>query len=171
MNTSRFVLPAMMLLVSACTTTPEVQTGAEVTSAGIPSWQSPDLQPIPMPTTMTQPGYQPTYQPIPQPVPVPAPVPQPSYQSTPQPSLPATQAINATTEMVGQCHIVRDMHGKPLYAQMQKGCYRDATYLVGKSDTLFFIAFLAGKSPQEISALNNLSSAVPLKIGQQLRLK
>lgn len=161
MKPSRFVLPAVVLFFTACTTTPEPQTGAEVTSAGIPAWQSPDLQPIPMPSTMGQPSYQP--------------LPQPNYQPMPQavsqPSYQAPQPVATPSEMVGQCQILRDMYGKPIYAQMQKGCYRDATYTVGKSDTLFFVAFLAGKSPEEISALNNLSPTAPLKIGQQLRLK
>ncbi|MDO4698842.1 MAG: LysM peptidoglycan-binding domain-containing protein [Pasteurellaceae bacterium] len=153
-----FVLPAMAMMLTACTTNNDMnQPAAEVTTAGIPSWQSPDLQPIPMPSTMGQPSYQP--------------IPQPNYQPMPQPSYQAPQPMATPSERIGQCQILRDMYGKPLYAQMQKGCYRDATYTVGKSDTLFFVAFLAGKLPEEIAILNHLSPTSPLKIGQQLRLK
>lgn len=159
MKKSFFVLPFVTLALAACSNNSAEAPAADVTSTAIPSWQSPEVQQTSMPSSMTQPSYpQPTYQPAPQPMPQPVyNAPQPSYQPT--------------GEMVGNCNVVRDANGTPVYAQMQKGCYTGDTYTVGKSDTVFLVSFLAGKPVSEIARLNNLAQPYQLKMGQQLRLK
>lgn len=154
MKKSFFVLPFVTLALAACSNSSTETTGAEVTNTGAPVWTSPDVQQAPMPSSMSQPTYQPAPQPMPQPI---YNAPQPSYQPT--------------GEMVGNCNVVRDANGTPVYAQMQKGCYTGDTYTVGKSDTVFLVSFLAGKPVSEVARLNNLSQPYQLRTGQQLRLK
>lgn len=169
MKKSFLVLPFIALGLTACSTgSSESTTSAEVANAGAPAWQSPEVQSAPMPASMTQPTYQ-----APQPI---QSVPQPSYgqpgytQPQPMPQAPQMQ-MGGQAEMVGNCQVVRDGTNTPIYAQIQKGCYTDSSYTVGKHDTVFLIAYLSGKSVADIARLNNLAQPYQLKMGQVLRLK
>lgn len=158
MKKSFFVLPLVAAALTACTNTPSENVGAEVTSVGMPNWQTNEVQQVAMPSSMGQPTYQPAPQAYPQPIPQPVyNAPQPSYQPA--------------SEMVGNCNVVRDVNGAPVYTQIQKGCYTGSTYTVAKGDTVFLVAYLAGKSVGEIAQLNQLVQPYQLKTGQQLRLR
>lgn len=164
-----FALSLIVAGLTACSTnsntnSPEVPPVAEVTS--IPEWQNGGIQPVSMPNAMNQPTYQPTAA-APQPMSLP---PVPSAPAVPQA---VTNMSNAygQTETIGNCQIVRDHHNAPVYSQIQKGCLQEASYTVNKSETLFLIAYLAGKPVSEIANLNNLSAPYQLKPGQVLRLK
>lgn len=161
------LLPLVALTLTACSSdnSSTESTMAEVTSVAAPNWQS-DIQSVPMPSTMTQPTYQPAPQPSYQPMP------QPSYQPQPLPT-PTNydQGSYGQTESVGNCQVVRDANLTPIYAQIQKGCYTDSQYTVGKKDTVFLIAYLSGQSVADIARLNNLTQPYQLKPGQVLRLR
>lgn len=161
MKKSLLILPLMALSLTACNTGSSESTSAEITNAGVPAWQNPDVVQAPMPTNMTQPSYQPAPTAVSQNIP--QPVAQPNYGMT--------QTGVAQTESVGQCQVVRDGANNPIYTQIQKGCYTDASYTVGKQDTVFLIAYLSGKSVADIARLNHLSPPYQLKMGQVLRLK
>ena len=165
MKKSFILLPLVAMVLTACSSNDSSteSTSAEVTSVAVPSWQS-DVQPVAMPSSMTQPRYQPqpSYQPMPQPAPM------PSYG---QPTSNAQSSGYGQTESVGNCQVVRDSSNTPVYAQIQKGCYTDSSYTVGKSDTVFLIAYLSGKSVADIARLNNLSQPYQLRTGQVLRLR
>lgn len=161
MKKSFLLLPFIALGLTACNNgASESTTAAEVSNAGAPAWQSPELQSAPMPSSMSQPTYQ-----APQPV---QSVPQPTYS---QPTYNQPQAMGGQTEMVGGCQVIRDGSNTPIYAQIQKGCYTDASYTVGKHDTVFLIAYLSGRSVADIAKLNNLTQPYQLRTGQVLRLK
>lgn len=147
------ILPLMASLSLIGCSTSQSSGGSEA-NAGVtesmPSWQpsSADFQSN-MPNSM--------------------PTPQPTY--TP-PSVPAATTYgSAQNEVRGNCTIVRDGAGTPVYASMTKGCYTENSYTVGAQDTLYLIAFLAGKTPSEIAALNNITTSTKLKIGQSLRVR
>jgi len=113
-----------------------------------------------MPNGMNQPISQPSYTPAPvtaKPVAT-----APSYNNN---------ASYGSSDSIGNCQVVRDAAGTPIYAQMTKGCYTDSTITVGPQDTLYFVSFLAGKTPAEIAALNNISTTTKLKVGQTLRVR
>lgn len=158
-----FLLSTFTLALTACSNNNKEAAGAEITSVGAPAWQT-EVQSAEMPSSMTQPTYQPSYQPTyaPQPAPVPA-MPAPAAQPMPQ-------AYNQS-ESIGNCQVVRDGNNAPIYAQIQKGCYTEANYTVGKHDTVFLVAYLSGKSVSELAALNQLSQPYQLKPGQVLRLR
>lgn len=163
MKKAYFLLPVTALMLAGCTTSSTSETqSAEITPAGT-AWQT-DVQTAEMPSTMSQPSYQPQV--------VTQPVLQPSYgqPSYGQPSYGATTTSN-TAEQVGACRVERDAQNKPVYANIQKGCYTDSAYTVGKYDTLYLIAYLTGQQPAQIAAFNNLSTATPLKVGQVLRVR
>lgn len=156
MKKSFLLLPFIALGLTACNSGSDAsQTSAEVTSVGAPAWQNPEIQQVEMPSSMTQ---QPTYQ-VPQPIQT---VPQPTYT-------PPSAQMGA--EMIGNCQVVRDSANTPIYSQIQKGCYTQPTYTVGKHDTVFLVAYLSGKPVAEIARLNGLSAPYQLKLGQVLRLQ
>lgn len=149
MKKSLFLLSLVAVTVTGCTNSSN--TGAEVSEAST-AWQT-DVQTTEMPSTMTQPVYQQPSSPTPQPV-------SGSYGST-----------TYNTEIVGSCQVVRDSANKPIYAQIQKGCYSDSTYTVGQYDTLFLIGYLTGSNAQQIAALNGISTTAKLKVGSVLRVR
>lgn len=155
MKKSFLFFPFIALGLTACMTTSssDVPPAADVTSAGIPDWQNPAIQASEMPMAMSQPSYQPA---------------QPVYPSA-QEQIQVN--IRPKTEYIGTCQVVRDANNLPVYPQIQKGCYTDSAYTVGKYDTVFFVAYLSGKSVAEIAALNHLTQPYQLKMGQVLRLK
>lgn len=158
MNKSFLLFPFIALGLTACNMGSSETSTAEITSVNAPSWQSPEVQSVPMPSTMTQPS--PSYQP-----------PQ-MAQNVPQAiTASASQPTYGASESVGNCQVVRDGANSPIYAQIQKGCYHEATYTVGKHDTVFLIAYLSGKSVADIASLNQLTAPYSLKMGQVLRLK
>lgn len=168
MKKSLFLLPFIAAFaLTACNSNNSAEV-TESSSDSLPNggtWQPADIQPTAMPSGMNQPVIsQPSY--------TPAPVSATPAVTTPNYNKPSynTQSYGSQ-ESVGNCQIVRDAAGTPLYAQMTKGCYTDSTYTVGPQDTLFFISFLAGKSPNEIAALNNISTTTKLKVGQAIRVR
>ncbi len=166
MKKSFLLLPLAAAVLTACSSnTSETSPNVEVTEAGS-AWQT-EVQQVEMPSSMTQPSYpaqQPTYTPVPQPT---YGQPQPTYS---QPSYGQTN-VGGANEMVGNCNVVRDGNNTPIYSQIQKGCYTDSSYTVGKHDTWFLVAYLTGQTANQLAALNNLSTATPLKVGQILRVK
>ncbi|MDH2925330.1 hypothetical protein A4A71_08370 [Nicoletella semolina] len=104
--------------------------------------------------------------------------------SQPMPSVPSVQSVPAypqvalypaqpvlMTPPANACQVVRLANGSPDYTQIQKGCYREANYTVGKGDTIFLVAYLVGKSVDEIAQLNQMNQPYQLKIGQVLRVQ
>lgn len=166
MKKSFLLLPLVAAVLTACSSnTSETSPNVEVTEAGS-AWQT-EVQQAEMPSSMTQPSYQapqPTYTPVPQPT---YGQPQPTYS---QPSYGQANTSGAS-EMVGNCNVVRDGNNTPIYSQMQKGCYTDSSYTVGKHDTWFLVAYLTGQTANQLATLNSLSTATPLKVGQVLRVR
>lgn len=166
MKKSFLLLPLAAAVLTACSSnTSETSPNVEVTEAGS-AWQT-EVQQVEMPSAMTQPSYQapqPTYTPAPQPT---YGQPQPTYS---QPSYGQTN-VGGASEMVGNCNVVRDSNNTPIYSQIQKGCYTDSSYTVGKHDTWFLVAYLTGQTANQLATLNNLSTATPLKVGQVLRVR
>lgn len=148
MKKSLFLL-SLVTAVTGCTNSSS--TSAEVSDAST-AWQT-DVQTTEMPSTMTQPVYQ-----------------QPTY-SAPQPVAGSYGSTGYNTEIVGSCQVVRDSANKPIYAQIQKGCYTDSTYTVGQYDTLFLIGYLTGSNAQQIASLNGISTTSKLKVGSVLRVR
>lgn len=149
MKKSFLILPLVALL-SACSTT---KSESESTTS-TPEWQTDVVQNAEMPTSMTQPTFQqPTYS-VPQPV-------SGSYGS----------AQSGSTEIIGNCQVIRGYDNAPIYAQMQKGCYTANSYTTNKGDTLFLIGFLTGQGAQRIADLNGISVNTKLKTGQVLRVR
>lgn len=187
MQKSLFLLPLAAVVLTACSTNspapvvsadgselspgimqPVAGTGAMTPSYG---WQT-DVQPAPMPNTMSQPTYtppvQPTYQPV---VPTPQPVvtaPTPTPVPTPKPAAKTTPAAKKTVSQ--DFTIPRDEKNAPIYSQIDKGFYNGDTYTVRKGDTMFLIAYIAGKDVKEIAKLNNLNEPYQLHIGQKIKL-
>ena len=169
MKKSLFLLPIVAAFaLTACNSnnSAEVSESSSDTLPNGGTWQPADIQPAAMPSSMNQPVVsQPSYTPAPVTA---APAATPSYNNAQ--SYNNSQSYGAQ-ESVGNCQVVRDAAGTPLYAQMTKGCYTDSSYTVGPQDTLFFISFLAGKTPSEIAALNNISTTTKLKVGQAIRMR
>lgn len=186
MKKAFFLLPLSALVISACSsTTPapvvnasdsELTPGVMQPVAGTGAidgnygWQT-DIQTTEMPTTMTTQSYsvpqpiaqQPTYT-APQPVSTPIPV-----ETTPKPV--AKPVAKATTKQVSQDFTIpRDENNKPIYNQIDKGFYNGDSYTVRQGDTMFLIAYIAGKDVSEIAALNNMSEPYQLRVGQTLKL-
>ena len=171
MKKSSFLLPlvaAFALVGCTNNNTSESDTGAVVenavgsTNMNNGGWQSGDITPTAMPSSMNQPVSTPTYG-------ASAPV-----ATTPAPSaapVAAPTSYGANTETVGNCQVVRNADGTPVYAQMTKGCYTDSTYTVGAQDTLYLISFLSGSSANQIAQLNVISTSTKLKVGQSLRVR
>lgn len=155
MKKSFFLFSLITIAISGCSSDSSNDTAnAEVTDAST-AWQT-EVQPTQMPSSMSQPVYQaPTYTPTPMPQPVSS-----SYGNT-----------GYNTEVVGSCQVVRDGENKPIYAQIQKGCYTDSNYTVGQFDTLYLIGYLTGTNAQQIAALNGISTTAKLKVGSVLRVR
>ena len=158
MNRSFLLLPLTALVLSACTTnTPAPVVNADGTdlSPGVmqpatgsygnnAGWQS-DIQTTSMPTTMQTPTYS-----VPQPQPVYS-APQPQQQV-------ATKPVTTAKKPVSQDFTIpRDEKNLPIYSQIDKGFYDGETYTVRKGDTMFLIAYIAGKDVKEVAALNNMT--------------
>lgn len=159
MKKSLFLLSLVSVALTACSSSNTSETGsAEVVDASSTAWQT-DVQPTAMPSSMSQPSYQPVYQP-----------PMPSYTPQPLPA-PTPMPYGGNTESVGNCQVVRDGAGKPIYAQIPKGCYSDSQYTVGTQDTLFLIGYLTGTSASHIAELNNLNPTAKLPVGKVLRVR
>ncbi len=162
MKKSLLVFPIMALTLAGCTTySPSAEESIPAVETVNGGWQNTDVveQPVYKQPVYQQPVYQqPVYQ---QPVQV---VQQPVYQ---QP----TQVVQEVENTGSVINIPRDAAGRPDYSQIVKGSYTGDTYTVQKSDTLFFISYLAGKDKMEIARLNNLSYPYALSVGQVLRLK
>ena len=171
MKKSSFLLPlvaAFALVGCTNNNTSESDTGAVVenavgsTNMNNGGWQSGDITPTAMPSSMNQPVSTPTYG-------ASAPVATTRAPSTTPVAAPTTYGAN--TETVGNCQVVRNTDGTPVYAQMTKGCYTDSTYTVGAQDTLYLISFLSGSSANQIAQLNGISTSTKLKVGQSLRVR
>lgn len=183
MKKSFLVLPLSALVLAACSSNtpapvvnangsdlppgvmqPVAGSGAMDNSYG---WQT-DVQQTDMPSSMNTPVYTPPAQPMPTPTyEAPKPVPQP-VAPTPQPK-PAAKA--APKKQVPQDFTIpRDENNAPIYSQIDKGFYNGDSYTVRKGDTMFLIAYIAGKDVKEIAALNNMSEPYQLRVGQSLKL-
>ena len=183
MQKSFLLLPLTALVLTACgsnTPAPVVNADGSELSPGIMQpvagtgavsnnygWQT-DAQamPAPMPNYTPQPVYQapqPTYQPAPQPVAQPKPKPQPKPQ-------PVAQKPASKKPVPQDFTIPRDEKNAPIYSQIDKGFYNGDSYTVRKGDTMFLIAYIAGKDVKEIAALNNMSEPYQLNVGQTLKL-
>ena len=160
MKKSSFLLPlvaAFALVGCTSNNASEADSGAVVenavgsTNMNNGGWQSGDITPTAMPSSMSQP-----------------------VSTTRAPStapVAAPTSYGANTETVGNCQVVRNADGTPVYAQMTKGCYTDSTYTVGAQDTLYLISFLSGSSANQIAQLNGISTSTKLKVGQSLRVR
>lgn len=155
MKKSFLLLPLSALMLTACS-----NSGSSVNSTdpSISEWQTESVQMTEMPASMGnygQPTYShPTYS-------------QPTYNQTTY-----NQSYGSGySENVGSCQVVRDSMNKPIYSQIQKGCYQGNTYTVGRFDTLFLIGYLTGQSANQIAAMNGISTTGKLKVGQTLRVR
>ncbi|EFN01716.1 LysM peptidoglycan-binding domain-containing protein [Actinobacillus pleuropneumoniae] len=179
---------SVSLALSGCSSSSSSSSdGAEVanvnsngisSTTALPSWQATDsIQSVEMPASMasapprtieqnTAYNNQTAYtQPVNS-------VPQQPVVQTPVQSAPSyTSESGAGSNMIGNCRVVRDALGAPVYAEITKGCYTDSSYTVGKSDTMYLISYLTGQTPAQIAALNNLSVESKLHVGQILRVR
>ena len=169
MKKSAFLLPLMAAFALAgCTNSAsdsestgavvENASGTTTNSAG--TWQTGDITPTSMPSSMNQPVSTPTYGSN-------APIVSQPVATTPA----ANVNYGSNSETIGNCQVVRNADGTPVYAQMTKGCYTDSTYTVGAQDTMYLISFLAGTTPSQIANLNGISTTTKLKVGQSLRVR
>lgn len=187
MKKSYLVLPLSALVLAACSSSgpaPVVSAdgsdlppgvmqpvaGSGALDNGSYGWQT-DVQQTDMPSTMNTPApvYPPAPQPLPQPVyeaPVPQPLPAPTPVPTPKPAAKPAPKKQAPQDFT----IPRDENNAPIYSQIDKGFYNGDSYTVRKGDTMFLIAYIAGKDVSEIAALNNMSEPYQLRVGQTLKL-
>lgn len=187
MKKSYLVLPLSALVLAACSSSgpaPVVSAdgsdlppgvmqpvaGSGALDNGSYGWQT-DVQQTDMPSTMNTPApvYTPAPQPLPQPVyeaPVPQPLPAPTPVPTPKPAAKPAPKKQAPQDFT----IPRDENNAPIYSQIDKGFYNGDSYTVRKGDTMFLIAYIAGKDVSEIAALNNMSEPYQLRVGQTLKL-
>lgn len=187
MKKSYLVLPLSALVLAACSSSgpaPVVSAdgsdlppgvmqpvaGSGALDNGSYGWQT-DVQQTDMPSTMNTPApvYTPAPQPLPQPVyeaPVPQPLPAPTPVPTPKPAAKPAPKKQSPQDFT----IPRDENNAPIYSQIDKGFYNGDSYTVRKGDTMFLIAYIAGKDVSEIAALNNMSEPYQLRVGQTLKL-
>ncbi|MGX2968844.1 murein hydrolase activator NlpD [Ursidibacter sp. B-7004-1] len=190
MKKSFLLLPLAAVILTACSSNqpaPVVNADGSELSPGVMQpvagtgamdgsygWQT-DVQATQMPSTMNTPSYtppQPVYQ-APAPQPVPVAVPQYQAEPTPKPApqpvaKPKTQPAKKTVSQ--DFTIPRDEKNAPIYSQIDKGFYNGDSYTVRKGDTMFLIAYIAGKDVKEIAALNNMKEPYQLNVGQTLKL-
>lgn len=182
MKKSFLLLPAAALILTACGThspAPVVNADGSELSPGVMQpvagtgamngsfgWQT-DVQPASMPATMNAPSYQPA--PVPQYQPIAAPAPQPLPQPAAAPK-PAAKPKVAKKPVPQDFTIPRDENNAPIYSQIDKGFYNGDSYTVRKGDTMFLIAYIAGKDVKELAALNNMKEPYQLNVGQTLKL-
>ncbi|MGX2974070.1 murein hydrolase activator NlpD [Ursidibacter arcticus] len=190
MKKSFLLLPLAAVILTACSSNspaPVVNADGSELSPGVMQpvagtgamdgsygWQT-DVQATQMPSTMNTPSYTPT-QPVYQaPAPQPVPVAVPQYQPEPTPK-PAPQPVTkakpqpAKKPVSQDFTIPRDEKNVPIYSQIDKGFYNGDSYTVRKGDTMFLIAYIAGKDVKEIAALNNMKEPYQLNVGQTLKL-
>ena len=168
MKKSFLLLPLVVTFaLTACTSnnSAEVTESSSDTLPNGGTWQPADIQPTSMPSGMNKPISQPSYTPAP--ITAKPTVTAPSSNHTSY----NNNANYGSSDSIGNCQVIRNEAGTPIYAQMTKGCYTDSTITVGPQDTLYFVSFLAGKTPAEIAALNNISTTTKLKVGQTLRVR
>ena len=173
-----FLLPLSFTILTACNsnTNAPIENADGVLSPGIMqpvgnnggSWQ-PEIQQTAMPsmgsavptgTQTPQPNFQPTY-------------PQASANYAQQPVQPAQVSARNMSECIGTqtVNVPRNPNtNAPDYSQIQKGSYKGSTYKVGKGDTMFLIAYLAGIDVKELAAINNMAEPYHLSIGQTLKI-
>lgn len=150
MKKSFLLLPLSALILTACSNS---GSSVSATEPAASEWQTESVQMTEMPASMGS-YNQPTYT-------------QPTYNQTTY-----NQGYGSGySENVGSCQVVRDSMNKPIYSQIQKGCYQDSTYTVGRFDTLFLIGYLTGQSANQIAAMNGISTTGKLKVGQTLRVR
>ena len=173
-----FLLPLSFTILTACnsSTNAPIENADGVLSPGIMqpvgnnggNWQ-PEIQQTAMPsmgsavptgTQTPQPNFQPTY-------------PQASANYAQQPVQPAQVSARNMSECIGTqtVNVPRNPNtNAPDYSQIQKGSYKGSTYKVGKGDTMFLIAYLAGMDVKELAAINNMAEPYHLSIGQTLKI-
>ena len=173
-----FLLPLSFTILTACnsSTNAPIENADGVLSPGIMqpvgnnggSWQ-PEIQQTAMPsmgsavptgTQTPQPNFQPTY-------------PRASANYAQQPVQPAQVSARNMSECIGTqtVNVPRNPNtNAPDYSQIQKGSYKGSTYKVGKGDTMFLIAYLAGMDVKELAAINNMAEPYHLSIGQTLKI-
>ncbi|MCK3655366.1 hypothetical protein A4G19_06250 [Pasteurellaceae bacterium Macca] len=195
MNKSFLLLPLTTLILTACgsnTPAPVVNAddlelspgvmqpvaGTGATHSGM-GWQS-DVQSTSMPESMNNPSYsapQAIHTPTPQAIDAPAP--QPVYKApkpvTPVAPAPVTKAKTVTKPIAQKTvpqdfTIPRDENNAPIYSQISKGFYNGENYTVRKGDTMFLIAYIAGKDVKEIAKMNNMQEPYQLFVGQTLKV-
>ena len=173
-----FLLPLSFTILTACNSgiNAPIENADGVLSPGMMqpvgnnggSWQ-PEIQQTAMPsmgsavptgTQTPQPNFQPTY-------------PQASANYAQQPVQPAQVSARNMSECIGTqtVNVPRNPNtNAPDYSQIQKGSYKGSTYKVGKGDTMFLIAYLAGIDVKELAAINNMAEPYHLSIGQTLKI-
>lgn len=134
------------------------------------TWQT-DIQPTEMPAVMTTPIPQPISTEIPSSYSVPQPL--PSYNeplsNTPK-TTPKAVKSNISQTTLTDFTIPRDENNAPIYSQIKKGFYTNETYTVRKGDTMFLIAYIAGKDVKKIAEMNNMSEPYQLYVGRVLKV-
>lgn len=169
MNKNFFILPFMAGILTACSSqapAPVVNATGIKTTDGASTSQ--------MPTYQAQYGWQPvlsSVSPVPSvsPYPLPPSIPTVTAPQSSVPALPPTPVAPVQTT-ASEVLIPRDQNYQPIYSQINKGFYRDEHYVVRKGDTMFLIAYIAGKDVSELAALNNLTEPYKLYIGQVLKV-
>lgn len=178
MKKSFLVLPLTASILIACSSstpapvvnasgstelTPGIMQPVPNTSTSNSGWQSADIQPSSMPTTMST-SVTPT---------VSASVVQNLVIQASEPPQTTTKAVKKTKTIQKKVdqnfEIPRDAKNAPVYSQIQKGFYDGPTYTVRKGDTMFLVAYIAGKDVKEIAALNNMKEPYQLTVGQKLK--
>lgn len=141
---------------------PSVVTPVSQSESMEAGWQSSNVEPTQMPSTMGT-ATVPT-----------APAATVDDGSFPEPiRQTTTQTVTRTKTVAKQANqnfeIPRDGNNAPVYSQIQKGFYDGSTYTVRKGDTMFLIAYITGKDVKEIAALNGLKEPYQLNVGQKLK--
>lgn len=139
---------------------------AAANNAGIANggWTAGDITPTSMPSSMNQSVTTPNYGQVTAST-------MPNVVSQPAAMVSASSPASSQATMAGNCEVVRDSTGIPVYSQMVKGCYTGNYYTVGNQDTLFLISFLTGQSPARIAELNGISTTSKLTVGKSLRVR
>ena len=179
MKRSFLLFPVASLVLTACSSNESIPiVSAEDSEFGSVAIQQPSFQN----NQVEQAGWQSNMPAENYPLTANAPsytVPEPSYQPAPQPTYkpqkpvkPKAQPAPVAKKTVPQdFSIPRDENNAPIYNQIDKGFYKGDSYTVRKGDTMFLIAYIAGKDVKEIARLNNMhEEPYQLKVGQVLTL-